>query len=197
MPSGATFVDWNTFALASADAGRDAAPVRRSREEATCTGCSRRPSGIEEPSRELSAVGEIDITSVPKVEEAIELVLDTRPSLLYLDWSSVSLLTSAGVEVLLRTASRCTQQRVQLVVAVSDHAKRILDIVAQNETLGDEDLVTPLGVEEATRRVLWRSNWEQETRTKNNKVGPERVSPAPSALRTVVRPPVDGSGRAL
>ena len=77
----------------------------------------------------LSCSGELDLSTCQKLEDAFALCLEAEPSVLRLDLSQLSLLTSAGIETLLRIIERAHQEQIELELTLSAQARRILDLV--------------------------------------------------------------------
>ncbi len=73
--------------------------------------------------------GELDVVTSRKLREAIRIVLDEKPSRLRLDATKVSMLTSAGIGVLVECARECRASEVELDYDLSPHARRVLDLV--------------------------------------------------------------------
>ncbi len=102
----------------------------------------------------LICSGEIDITTAPKLQDAVELVLETRPSILYIDWVAVSFVAIAGVEVLLRTKSLCERNGVVLRIAMSRSSRRVLDMLGCGDISGHEDPSASRDVADELRNMM-------------------------------------------
>jgi anti-anti-sigma factor len=77
----------------------------------------------------LSCSGELDLSTCQKLEDAFALCLESHPSALHLDLSQLSLLTSAGIESLLRIVERAYREEIEVELSLSTQARRILDLV--------------------------------------------------------------------
>lgn len=77
----------------------------------------------------LACGGELDIATVRKLADAIDMSLDPRPQSMTLDLESVTLLTTSGIETLLDAASRCREEGIELTLCMSQHCRRILDLL--------------------------------------------------------------------
>ncbi|MDQ3955286.1 MAG: STAS domain-containing protein [Actinomycetota bacterium] len=99
--------------------------------------------------------GEIDAWFAPRLEEAIEILLNRNPAVLYIDWTHVSLVTSASVEVLRRVKALCNKRGIVVRVAASRRARRVLDILGWDDiTQSQSDLTVPSDVEEIFRNMV-------------------------------------------
>lgn len=72
--------------------------------------------------------GKIDERTAPKLDEAVDLVLDRGPSTVYIDWTGVSVVTDAGIAVLLRAQTTCNERDIRLTVGASPITRRVLEI---------------------------------------------------------------------
>lgn len=77
----------------------------------------------------LSCSGELDLSTCQKLEDAFALCLEDEPSVLHLDLSQLSLLTSAGIDALLRIIERAHHEEIEMELTMSAQARRILDLV--------------------------------------------------------------------
>jgi anti-anti-sigma factor len=84
----------------------------------------------------LQCKGELDIATVPSVEETLQLVLaDEKPAAINLDWSGLTFMDSTGIRLLLRTKVLCRDKGVDLTWSLSDVARGTLDIVGIHDTV--------------------------------------------------------------
>lgn len=82
------------------------------------------------PQTRLTCRGHIDSSSAPKVEDAINLVLETQPAVLLVDWRHVEKpLTALAAEVLLDCVRACSDLNVELRV-VLDPTASVSDVLA-------------------------------------------------------------------
>lgn len=83
-------------------------------------------------SREASRVkcdGELDLFTAPKLQEAIDVCIDQAPTALHIDGRGITLLTTAGIKLLLESAMRCHEAHIAFTMTASGHARRVLDLV--------------------------------------------------------------------
>ena len=73
--------------------------------------------------------GELDLFTANRLKEALELCLEREPAALHIDAESITLLTTAGIKVLLETAIRCHETGIAFTLSASGHARRVLDLV--------------------------------------------------------------------
>lgn len=96
--------------------------------------------------------GELDISTCPELQDAIDMVLETEPTRVSIDGRRLSLLTSSGVEVLRTTAQRCRQRGIDLELKLSERGWRIVDLLGRAWVMAsEEDFSMPSDVEEALR----------------------------------------------
>jgi anti-sigma B factor antagonist len=94
---------------------------------------------VSEPSGEvvtISVSGELDISSVPPVQEAVDLALASSPQLVVFELADLRFMDSSGIAMLLSVA-----QRVSRVVLrrPSEIVRRIIDATGLAEALPVED----------------------------------------------------------
>ena len=83
----------------------------------------------------LLCAGELDIAAAPLVEDALRAIIDRRPAALVLDWTGLTFMDSTGIRLLLETLSLCRNGNVDLTWAMSDFARRTLDLVGIHDAL--------------------------------------------------------------
>lgn len=77
----------------------------------------------------IKVEGELDLFTAPRVEEAVEVCLDRKPDALHVDATGLSLLTTAGIKILLEAAIRCHDTGIAFTLSAGGHARRVLDLV--------------------------------------------------------------------
>ena len=77
----------------------------------------------------LVCSGEIDISNAEELRSAIDLCLGYRPLFLEIDFSSVTFVAWAGVEVLVYAKGRCLDLGVRWSLPESRHVRRLLHAV--------------------------------------------------------------------
>jgi anti-sigma B factor antagonist len=77
----------------------------------------------------LLCSGEIDISNAEELRNAIDLCLGYRPLFLEIDFSSVTFVAWAGVEVLVYAKGRCLDLGVRWSLPESRHVRRLLHAV--------------------------------------------------------------------
>jgi anti-sigma B factor antagonist len=83
----------------------------------------------EENAIAVTCAGELDVATADKLRDAVAVAFEAKPKRLRIDALGISLLTSSGIEVLLRTLDRCRTEDIQLDLLLSREARRILDLV--------------------------------------------------------------------
>lgn len=73
--------------------------------------------------------GELDVATSGRLEEALSIALEQRPTQLVLDGRGISLLTSSGITTLFKLAQSCRRRAIRLELKLSQPARRILDLV--------------------------------------------------------------------
>ena len=73
--------------------------------------------------------GDLDVTTCRELKAVIDRVLEDGPSSLDLDCSGISLLTAAGIKCLVETQLACRARGVDLDMALSAEARKVLDVV--------------------------------------------------------------------
>ena len=77
----------------------------------------------------LQCEGELDLFTSSRLEEALDVCLNQAPEALHIDATKVSLLTTAGIKLLVEAAVRCQEEGIEFTLAASGHARRVLDLV--------------------------------------------------------------------
>ena len=107
------------------------------------------------PESRVICRGELDVYAAPRIEEAFDVVVETQPSVLFIDWRSVSVLTSDVAAVFLRATRKCHERGVKVRVAASPAAQRVLDILGWNHIDdAQEGFALPIQVEDALHKVI-------------------------------------------
>lgn len=73
--------------------------------------------------------GELDLSTSPKLKDAVEICVERTPRVLELDLGGLSLLSSSGIEAILYAVGRCRDAGVVLNITLSEPARRVLDLV--------------------------------------------------------------------
>jgi anti-anti-sigma factor len=81
----------------------------------------------------LTVRGEIDLATVPTLEEAIDQALEPRPSALVIDLSDVDFLASAGLQTLVNTHERVATSGHFAVVAEGSATSRPIQLTGLDE----------------------------------------------------------------
>ncbi|WP_431938982.1 STAS domain-containing protein [Nocardia grenadensis] len=77
----------------------------------------------------VTATGEIDIHTAPRLHEALTRAMDDRPRTLILDLSAVGFFDSSGLKVLLG----CRDEAPDLRLAVSPAVRRVIEVTGLTE----------------------------------------------------------------
>jgi anti-anti-sigma factor len=87
----------------------------------------------------LSVRGEIDLVSVPQLEEALRKAETSAAKRVVLDLADVEFMDSSGLHALLRAWQRFEQNRGRLVLSrVSPQVRRLLELTGTDLILGVE-----------------------------------------------------------
>jgi anti-anti-sigma factor len=73
--------------------------------------------------------GELDLFTSSRLQEALEVCLEREPKALHIDARKVTLLTTAGIKLLVDAAVRCHDAAIGFTLSASGHARRVLDLV--------------------------------------------------------------------
>lgn len=79
--------------------------------------------------------GELDIAVTTAVRDAVIAVLRGEPDDVTLDWSGVTFMDSSGIRLLLQVVLLCRDHGVDLRWALSDAARKTLDLVGIHDAL--------------------------------------------------------------
>ena len=90
------------------------------------------------PERYLVAVsGEVDISNVPELRDAINLALEQPPAVVELDFSQVSYIDSTGIGVLVGAAHHARVHDKQLAVThAQPNVMRVAQLLGVDELIG-------------------------------------------------------------
>jgi anti-sigma B factor antagonist len=91
----------------------------------------------------LSCAGELDIATVGRLEEALELWVDKRPDALVLDLSEVTFLGSEGLRTIARAATASEQTGVELRLILNDKIRRVVELTGLQDRLPIVDAEPP------------------------------------------------------
>ncbi len=90
--------------------------------------------------------GELDLSTVPKVEETLRRVEESHPPVIVLDLSGLSFLDSTGLRLVVTADQRAREgQRRLAVVRGSDSVQRVFSITRLDEHLDMVDDVSAVG----------------------------------------------------
>ena len=94
----------------------------------------------------LALRGELDLSTVPKVEEALRRVEESRPSVIVLDLAGVTFLDSTGLRMVVTAEQRARAEGRRLaVVRGPDSVQRVFSITRLDEHLDMVDDVSAVG----------------------------------------------------
>jgi anti-anti-sigma factor len=77
----------------------------------------------------ISCSGELDLVGAAKFRDAADLALSEESVALSIDGRGITLMTSAGIEAILRVLERCRAAGVTFHLEVGKQARRVLDLV--------------------------------------------------------------------
>src|SRR5262245_18193394 len=83
----------------------------------------------------LAATGEIDLMSAPRLEQAAQQAFDDTPSVLVVDLSEVTFLSSAGLSVLVSTEKHAPEESEVRIVAANPATLRPLQLMGLDQNL--------------------------------------------------------------
>ena len=82
----------------------------------------------------VKMTGRVDTYTAPKLQEAMEAVLDSGKNNIVFDMSEVDFLSSKGLWVLTETQKKCKKQRGKLVlVNTDDKIRKSFDLVGMGD----------------------------------------------------------------
>lgn len=73
--------------------------------------------------------GELDISTAPLLADALEVALQSPPSVLLVDLKRTTFFAGIGAELLLEALSRCKEAGTPVRIAASPAVQRVLDVV--------------------------------------------------------------------
>lgn len=73
--------------------------------------------------------GELDISTSGKLRDALSIAYDHSPARIELDCNGVSLLSAAGITVLVEAVLDSKERGIELGLELSTQARRVLDVV--------------------------------------------------------------------
>ncbi|MGH2783769.1 MAG: STAS domain-containing protein [Actinomycetota bacterium] len=79
--------------------------------------------------------GELDVATAHRLEEACDHCGGLRPRSLHIDGRDLSFIDSHGVTALIRCASLCNEEGIDLTVELSDQARDVLSRAGMAERL--------------------------------------------------------------
>lgn len=83
--------------------------------------------------------GEVDVATAGRLSEAVELCLETSPRLLCIDGCGITFFSSSGVQVLIDAAEQCYDRGVELELALSEQAERVVRLCRADLLLASDD----------------------------------------------------------
>ncbi len=102
--------------------------------------------GESEEYAHLSLRGELDLSTVPKVEEALRRMEESRPEVIVLDLGGLTFLDSTGLRMVVTADQRAkAEDRRLAVVRGPDSVQRVFSITRLDEHLDMVDDVSAVG----------------------------------------------------
>jgi anti-anti-sigma factor len=83
----------------------------------------------------IRCAGELDIAVMAMVMDAVQALLRRPPKEIALDWTGLTFMDSSGIRVLMRTLALCRDNHVDLTWALSEAARKTLDMVGIHDAL--------------------------------------------------------------
>ncbi|MDP9069186.1 MAG: STAS domain-containing protein [Actinomycetota bacterium] len=77
--------------------------------------------------------GDLDAATASRLQDAAEMVLETRPRTLHLDCRKVAKLTASGVNALLTVAAQARLRRAQMKLQLNERSRRIAAALCGDE----------------------------------------------------------------
>ncbi len=94
----------------------------------------------------LALRGELDLSTVPKVEEALRRIEESRPPVLVLDLAGLTFLDSTGLRMVVTADQRARDEHRRLaVVRGPESVQRVFSITRLDEHLDMVDDVSAVG----------------------------------------------------
>jgi anti-sigma B factor antagonist len=87
----------------------------------------------------LRLTGDLDLSSAPQFEQALERALATPPKRLTIDLQGLSFVDSCGLRSILTAQRACEQAACALTLIAGEQAKRLFDLTGVSESLPLED----------------------------------------------------------
>lgn len=79
--------------------------------------------------------GELDVTTMSLLDDAVATAVDARPSAIHLDCSGVTFIESGGFDELIELVDKCRATGVSLEISFNARARRLLRVLGLNEDL--------------------------------------------------------------
>lgn len=76
----------------------------------------------------VACCGELDVLTVPKLRDALALVVDTDPRSLRIDGRGITLLSSIGIDALIDAAAHAIARDIAVEIELSPGGRRIADL---------------------------------------------------------------------
>jgi anti-anti-sigma factor len=95
------------------------------------------PAGIV-----ITCTGEIDISSIERLQQVLDDVAARRPRSVTLDLSDLAFIDSSGIRVLVLFARRCARDAIAMRTFASDAVRRVTDVLGVTEAIGVSGDVT-------------------------------------------------------
>ena len=77
----------------------------------------------------VRCAGELDVSTCKSLQAALRKAIMSRPDVLELDCSGISLLTAAGIKCLVEAELACRSRSIRLDMTLSPEARKVLDLV--------------------------------------------------------------------
>jgi anti-anti-sigma factor len=89
----------------------------------------------------LTCCGELDEANTSKLREAIEMTLETQPSILEFDGTRLTFIDGQGIEALLHLAGECVRRGIVARISCSPPVSALLDKVGLSWLEGGNELL--------------------------------------------------------
>jgi anti-anti-sigma factor len=93
----------------------------------------------------LSCSGELDGANSSKLREAIEMALETQPTILEFDGTRLTFIDGRGIEALLRLAGECVRRGIVARISCSPPVSALLDKMGLSWLEGANELLVHAG----------------------------------------------------